>query len=327
MSRPKFNSIFANEMNSYLDYKKSFGYSEKSFCYHLKKFDQFCICHKVNKPVFTGQLATEWIKRHDNEATTTHYSRINGIKQFLIYLCHKGYDVFVTRDIRFKKTDFQPYIYSDNDVQRYFYAVDTFDSTRNKKDKIQYPVLFRILYCCGTRINETLGIRKKDVDLEAGIIKLFETKNDCERYVVLGNDLASLIRQYANKCFYLLDEDDYIFTTAHGGRLSGDLIYRHHRLFLQKAEIPFRGNGEGPRIHDWRHHFAIYSFKQMIDSGTDMYVALPILSTYLGHKTIFATERYVRLVMNLFPYIEKQFMTKIDVIFGEINGEANNENN
>lgn len=164
---------------------------------------------------------------------------------------------------------------------------------------------------------------KKDVDLESGIIKLFETKNNCERYIALGYDLTSLMRQYANKCFYLLDEDDYIFTNANGGRLGGDLIYEHHRLFLQKSGIPFRGNGEGPRIHDWRYHFAIYSFKQMIDSGIDMYVALPILSTYLGHKTIFATERYVKLTMNLFPIIEKQFKDKLETVFMGVNHENN----
>jgi len=323
MSRPKFNSVFANEINSYLDYKISAGYLEKSFCNHLRNYDRFCICQEITKPVFTAELAEKWIKRNDSEATTTHYSRINGIKQFLIYLSRKGYDVFVTRDICFKPTDYQPYIYSDDEVMRYFSAVDTFDSTRNKKDKIQYPILFRILYCCGTRINETLGIRKKDVDLESKIIKLFETKNNCERYIVLGDDLAFLMHQYADKCFYLLDEDDYIFTTANGGRLGGDIIYDHHRLFLQKSGIPFRGNGEGPRIHDWRHHFSVYSFKQMIDSGTDMYVALPVLSTYLGHKTIFATERYVRLTMNLFPYIEKQFKDKLEAVFGEADYENN----
>ena len=32
-------------------------------------------------------------------------------------------------------------------------------------------------------------------------------------------------------------------------------------------------------------------------------MALPVLSTYLGHKTIYATERYVRLTMELYPYI------------------------
>lgn len=322
MNRPKFTSVFANEMNSYIDFKISSGYSEKSFCNHLRKFDHFCVSNKLTKLVLTRELATEWIKRNDNEATTTHYSRINGVKQFLIYLRCKGYDVFVTRDICFKHTEFQPYIYSDDEVRRYFLAVDTFDSTRNKKSKIQYPILFRILYCCGTRINETLGIRKKDVDLGAGIIRLFETKNNCERYIVLGNDLASLMNQYANKCFYLLADNDYIFTNANGGRLDGKLVYEHHRLFLKKSGIPFRGNGEGPRIHDWRHRFAIYSFKQMIDAGNDMYVALPILSTYLGHKTIFATERYVRMTMNFFPYIENKLSDKISIIFGE--GEYEN---
>jgi len=55
----------------------------------------------------------------------------------------------------------------------------------------------------------------------------------------------------------------------------------------------------------------------MIDSGLDMYVALPILSTYLGHKTIYATERYVRLTMSLYPYIEERFKDKINKVFGE----------
>lgn len=73
-----------------------------------------------------------------------------------------------------------------------------------------------------------------------------------------------------------------------------------------------------PRIHDWRHSFAINSFKQMIDKGMDMYVALPILSTYLGHKTIMATERYLRLTVSMYPYIEKKFSKTLDEIFGEV---------
>ncbi|AGB18155.1 tyrosine-type recombinase/integrase [Thermoanaerobacterium thermosaccharolyticum] len=323
MNRPKFTCIFANEMNVYLDYKVSSGYQEKSFYTHLRCFDRFCIEHALSTPAFTRELADEWTKKRENESNTTHYSRINGIKQFLIYLSKKGYNVFVTRDISFRQTQFQPHIYTDDEIQKYFSAVDTFDSSKNKKDKIQYPVLFRILYCCGTRINETLGIRKQDVDLDAGIIKLSETKNDCDRYIVLSDELRSLIKQYASKCFYLLNEEDYIFTLANGKRCSGDIIYEHHRMFLKKAGIPYIGNGEGPRIHDFRHTFAVNSFKQMLDTGIDMYVALPILSTYLGHKTIYATERYVRLTMSMFPYIEKQFKDKMDAVFGEANHENN----
>lgn len=62
---------------------------------------------------------------------------------------------------------------------------------------------------------------------------------------------------------------------------------------------------------------AVRSFKQMVDSGMDMYVALPILSTYLGHKTILATERYVRLTMSIYPYIEEKFKSKLKEVFEE----------
>ena len=61
---------------------------------------------------------------------------------------------------------------------------------------------------------------------------------------------------------------------------------------------------------------AVYSFKQLTDSGLDMYVALPILSAYLGHKTIFATEKYVRLTLQMFPYIEEKFRDAAERIFG-----------
>lgn len=317
MNRPEFKSVFSEEIYQYLDYIVASGYKEKSYCNHLRQFDRFCIEHGILQPVFTGQHAAEWIQRKENEASTTHYSRINGIKQFLIYLNRKGYHVFVTRDISFKQTDFQPHIYTENEITRYFHAVDTYESSRNRKDAIQFPILFRLLYCCGTRINETLGIRKQDVDLGDGIIRLFETKNNCERYIVLSDELTDLMRQYAEKCFYLLNDEEYIFTTSNGGRLSGDVIYDCHRLFLQKAGIPYLGGGRGPRLHDWRHTFSVGSFKQMVDAGLDMYVALPILSTYLGHKTIYATERYVRLTMSLYPYIEERFKDKMDEVFGE----------
>ena len=55
----------------------------------------------------------------------------------------------------------------------------------------------------------------------------------------------------------------------------------------------------------------------MIDAGMDMYTSLPILSTYLGHKSIYATEHYVRLTMSLYPYIEERFGPKAEKIFGE----------
>jgi len=322
MARYEFSSVFAEEIQNYIDDKNNAGFIGNNFRRNLIGFDRFCVEQDINEPIFTTLHASKWLEQRNSESHTTHYSRINASKHFLTYLSIKGYDVYVVRDIKYKGTDFQPHIYTDEETDKYFLAVDNYYSSMNKKDAIQYPVLFRILYCCGTRINETLGIRKQDIDLDKGIILLNETKNDKQRYVVMGDDLLALVNEYANKCFYLLGNDEYIFTNANGGRLDEKTIYEKHRDFLFQAGIPYIGDGEGPRIHDWRHHMAVYSFKQLTDSGLDMYVALPILSTYLGHKTIFATEKYVRLTLQLFPYIEDKFRCMVDRVFGSATKEG-----
>ena len=323
MARNEFSSVFASEIKAYIADRVAAGYDERSCRVYMIAFDRFCNAQGMTRPVFTVRDASAWLEQRDTEAHTTHYSRVNASKQFLAYLSIKGYDVYVVRDVKYKGTDFQPHIYTDEESVRYFRAVDSYSSTANRKDALQYPVIFRILYCCGTRINETLGIKKEDVDLDKGIIKLNESKNNKQRYVVCGEDLRQLLNDYANRCFYMLADDDYIFSNANGGRIDEKSVYENHRAFLRQAGIPYVGGGEGPRIHDWRHHMAVYSFKQLTDSGLDMYVALPILSTYLGHKTIFATEKYVRLTLQLFPYIEEKFRGMAERIFG--GGDADEE--
>ena len=323
MARYEFSSVFADEIKAYIADRVAAGYDEKSYRVYMIAFDRFCITRGITEPTFTVSDASAWIEQRDTESHTTHYSRVNASKHFLAYLSIKGYNIYVVRDVKYKGTDFQPHIYTDEESARYFRAVDSYSSTANRKDALQYPVIFRILYCCGTRINETLGIKKEDIDLDRGVIKLNESKNNKQRYVVCGEDLRHLLNVYADRCFYMLADDDYIFTNANGGRMDEKSVYENHRAFLRQAAIPYVGGGEGPRIHDWRHHMAVYSFKQLTDSGLDMYVALPILSTYLGHKTIFATEKYVRLTLQMFPYIEEKFRGMAERIFG--GGDADEE--
>ena len=321
MSNRNFSSVFADELNKYLDLQISYGFKEVSYLKNLRLFDRFCKSQVCGISEFTREVADQWMRLRPGEASTTRYSRVNTAKKFLFYMRNNGFDVYTTGDAAKGSTDFTPHIYTYDEIERYFNAVDSFDSPKNRMLKIQFPVLFRLLYCCGTRINETLGIRKQDVDIKEGIIKLLETKNNCERYIVLGDDLKELMQQFADKTFYLLADDEYIFSNMHGSRYTGDGLYDYHREILKQAGIPYIGGGKGPRLHDWRHSFSVYAFKKMIDSGLDMYVALPILSTFLGHKSIYATEVYVRLAISIFPYIEEKFKDKMESVFGGVDYE------
>lgn len=306
MSERELYSGFKDEIERYIAYKVANGFSEGSFRAVLRDFDHFCYNRGITEPKFTREDADAWTERRSSEATSSHYSRVNKVKNFLEYLKLKGLPVFPPQDVLFKATDFQPHIYTDDEVRRYFRAVDTLVSARNRSEAVQLPVVFRLFYCCGTRLNETLGIRKRDVNLSDGTVRLTETKNGRERHIALGPEMLGLMRKFAQRYFYLIGDEDYIFSPGRGTRGEGSRIYDIHRTLLERAGIPYLGGGRGPRIHDWRHTFAVRSFKQLVDSGMDAYVALPILSAYLGHKTIQTTERYVRLTAGLYPYIGEQ---------------------
>lgn len=64
------------------------------------------------------------------------------------------------------------------------------------------------------------------------------------------------------------------------------------------------------RLHDLRHTFAVHSLAKMAEEGMDLYCSLPILSTYLGHQSLRATNNYVRLTSEMYP----ELIRKIDII-------------
>jgi integrase/recombinase XerD len=318
MNRPSFKSAFAGEIDVFLDYRQATGICIDQDILYLKKLDAFLEDNKIPLIGFDVEVSALWRSRRDVESDHGHYMRINFTKRFFEFLFVKGYKVALLRDVRPPKSNFVPHIYTDDEIDRYFQAVDAHNFPGNPKNKIQLPVLFRLLYSCGLRVTETLMIKMKDVDLEEGIIRLRITKGSKERYAVLSESMHILLREYADKTFYLLGEDDFIFSNRRGSALRCDWLEEIHNRLLYMAGIPSASaSGSMKRLHDWRHTHAVGAFKQMVERGYDMYVALPILSAYMGHISITATERYLRLAVNLYPYLQKKFDAALEDVFGK----------
>ena len=318
MNRPSFISAFAGEIDVFLDYRQATGICIDQDILYLKKLDFFLEANKIPLVGFDTEVSASWRARRDGESGHGHYMRINYTKRFFEFLFVKGYKVALLRDVQPPKSNFVPHIYTVDEVDQYFQAVDAYDSRGNPKNKIQLPVLFRLIYSCGLRVTETLMIRMKDVDLEEGIIRLRVTKGSKERYAVLSESMHALLKEYADKTFYLLGEDDFIFSNRWGSALRLDWLEEVHGRLLWMAGIPLASAaGSTKRLHDWRHTHAVGAFKQMVERGHDMYVALPILSAYMGHSSIMATERYLRLTVNLYPYLQKKFDATLEDVFGK----------
>jgi integrase len=69
-----------------------------------------------------------------------------------------------------------------------------------------------------------------------------------------------------------------------------------HRVFWRLSrEIGLRrpGDHSGPRVHDFRHHFAIRTLLDWHRQGKNVEQQLPALSTYLGHACVRDTYWYL----------------------------------
>ena len=131
--------------------------------------------------------------------------------------------------------------------------------------------------------------------------------------IPISETLSIVLKDYVyhRDLLPLHTRNSVFFVSLNGSPCTSDTVYRLFREILQMANIPYMGNHHGPRVHDLRHTFAVNSLAMMARNGVDMYCTLPILSTYLGHQTLSATDSYVRLTAEMHPELLKE----IDMIY------------
>jgi integrase len=209
------------------------------------------------------------------------------------------------------ETTFTPYIFSKEEVNAIFSACDNLKSGNNdmRSSVFIMPALCRTLYGTGIRIGEALSLVNKDVNLQDNYFILRDTKNGKVRMVPFSTSLSEILKEYT--CYRAklpvhISEETPFFVTLQGTICNRDSIYRRFCKVLALANIP---KGQ-IRLHDIRHSMACHALAQMVEEGMDLYTSLPILSTYLGHQSIRATNTYVRLTADMYPDI----IRKIELI-------------
>jgi integrase len=171
-----------------------------------------------------------------------------------------------------------------------------------------------MLYSCGLRISEAVNLQNRHVNLQEGILEIKNSKSSKDRLTPMSKSMTNTCRQYYQVLHKHSSMDDYFFMKADREPVTPNNVYRRFREILWESGISHGGKGSGPRLHDLRHTFAVHSLQQAINRGTDVYCALPILSTYLGHASVTATEQYVRLTADAFPDIR----TALDKYCGHV---------
>ena len=296
----KFQGIFKDLFLDYLQVRSAIGYDNGiSTLYNLRKLNEFLIEKNLVSLVITQNMFNEYIQLKDGEAVSTQqkrYAAIHGFSNFLIQL---GYEnIYDSENIVYKKDNYIPHIYTEDEINALFKMADTFQYLSKKgiydHDKM-FPVIVRLLYSTGMRISEVLNLKLKDFNQNVGSILINDSKHHISRQIIISNSMKKVLIMYIDETtFNTLD--DYIFHGNDFRKYSyGSVLECFHSILESLDNL---NRTEKLRLHDFRHTFSIRALEKMEDLGYDLYVTLPLLVKYLGHKSITETEYYLRLTKN-----------------------------
>lgn len=330
MSEYVFRSDFAPYMESLIELKRKMNISVRKYEQALKGIDIFFFSEAVNVPSLNRDIVMKWREECIFNKEITKYVKYGVLVQLCKHINNLGVPCYIPKMPKAGFDSYVPYIFSTEEIQRIFIAADGMVlAANNLKQKVfPIPAILRILYATGARVSEITSLCCKDVDLQKGIIVLNKTKNNQQRMLPLNSSVIGVLSQY--KAYRSRvpaiksgdKEDSPFFISPLGTGLDKKAVYNWFRMVLERAGIEHKGRMYGPRLHDLRHTFAVHTLEKQLSAGHDIYTVLPVLSTYLGHKSIFSTEKYVRLTEENYPKVMSAIGTT-DQIFENL---ANNFN-
>ena len=178
-----------------------------------------------------------------------------------------------------------PKALSEGDVEALLGAVPD-DSPRALRDR----AILETLYATGVRISELIGLDRRDLDLDDGLLRVLG-KGSKERVVPVGGSARRALTAYLEGGRPILATTgsrrgrtggEAVFLNARGGRITRQGCWKIVRAAGERA-------GLGGRLspHVLRHSCATH----MLDHGAD----IRVLQELLGHASLSTTQVYTKV--------------------------------
>jgi integrase/recombinase XerD len=284
-------------LRDYLSLRRSLGFKLESEGRLLPDFVSFL--EKSGSTVITSALAFAWATQPS--AATAHWwaARLGMVRAFARYLrtIDSRTEVPPEGTLPRSRPRRQPYIYSDADVAAVMAVTcrisDPFCAHTNR-------TLIGLLASTGMRVGEVIGLDRTDLDREEGVLTVRDAKFGKSREIPLHSTTLEAIEDYArhrHRRFSRPVSPAFLLSLA-GSRL----FYQNvHSTFLRLVEWAGLSDSKPrrPRIHDFRHAFAVRTLIDAYRGGIDVECLLPVLSTYLGHVSPSSTYWYLSAVPEL----------------------------
>jgi integrase/recombinase XerC len=148
-------------------------------------------------------------------------------------------------------------------------------------------IMFELLYGCGIRNSELIGINLDDIRLSSEAI-LIRGKGKKERYVPFGDSVKAALASYLPVRQRALAERKKSVTALLINQRGGRLTTRSVGRIIKKIAVA-KGLSPDVHPHTLRHAFGTH----MLEEGAD----LRSIQEMLGHERLSTTQRYTQLSM------------------------------
>lgn len=308
------NTLYEH-IDAYVSFKRAGGLKFNKQVGILRRFVNHLESFGVTDVSLPKEAVLAWNEKEANENTTNQRIRVNIARAFAKYLLDNGFSVYISEPMHFKPSNFKPYIFTNKELSSFFKSSNECKAVpAMPKRHLILPVLFRLLYSCGLRVSEATHLRVCDVDITNGILTILDTKFRKDRLVPVNPEMLKHLQEYSKQVLMLTDKQSPFFPSPTGQFYDEGTIYYAFRDILRRAGISHGGKGSGPRVHDFRHTFAVHCLRKWVLAGDDLSIALPYLSAFMGHDGLRYTQRYLRLTSDLYPDIVSKMEEHFDVL-------------
>lgn len=278
----------------YLSLRRSLGFKLKDHERCLREFISFLKKNRATR--ISTQLSLRFATQHQHQQPAQWAARLRVVRGFARY--RSGEDPATEIPplglLPFRPKRAQPYLYSAEEIRELLKAAKNLPSA-SSLNPWTYYCLFGLLATTGMRVSEALNLQIKDVDWSEGTLTIHGAKFGKSRVIPLHPSTLSVLLTYARRrdSFFRAKPISHYFVSSRGTRLDGGHVRRTFYRLSRQTGLREVSASHGPRLHDFRHRFAVQTLVRWYRKGSDVERRLPVLSTYLGHVHVTDTYWYL----------------------------------
>jgi integrase/recombinase XerD len=309
-----FASPLAPSFRRYVDLKRALGLHFSSQSWVLHSLDRFLSDPSNHWPDLTHKAFQQWCCAQQKVRSGVRRFRMRTIYNFCLYRRRTEAHCFVPDPSLFPlpHQTIRPYIFSESDAVQLLAACSRLRriSTSPVRPEI-FHLAIALLYTTGIRRGELLRLTVSDYDSKEGSLLIRESKFHKSRVLPLHRDMVNEINLYLQlrrkRHLPMSPETPLIWNSIGGGQpytvrgLGRSVRILFHQCNMRTAQ------GKLPRIHDFRHGFAVNALLRWYRAGMDVNAKLPFLATYLGHVSIASTYYYLQFIEPLRTLASQRF--------------------